>query len=281
MWDNPRLMNAVSNALFAFAALLVAGFALRAVVNSSAFPLRSLTVLAAGSDAAPRHVGYAQAARALEGRIAGTFFSVDLVGLRVLFETIPWVRRAEVRRRWPDRLEVRIEEHRPLARWGLESEARGEGRLVNVQGELFSVPAADLAGEPGLAALPRFAGPAGSEREVARAWGEFRALLAPIELEPREVSLSPRYAWQLRLSNGLAVQIGRDGERESAGERLARFVSAYPQTLARLARRLEYVDLRYPNGFALRVPGIEKLDAPKSGAPSAPAPAGAAEPART
>lgn len=265
MWDNPRLLNAAASALFGLAALLVLGFALRALVNSSAFPLRTLQVAALGAaPVAPRHVGFEQVARVLEGRVAGTFFNVDLAELRRLFETIPWVRRAEVRRRWPDRIEVRIEEHRPLARWGADADAK----LVNVNGEVFSLPPAVFVAEPGLAGLPRFSGPAGSEREVARAWDEFRGLLAPLALEPVEIALSARYAWELRLSNGLAVQLGRDGERETARERLARFVAAYPLTLARLARRLEHVDLRYPNGFALRVPGIERLDTRKPAPPA-------------
>ena len=74
------------------------------------------------------------------------------------------------------------------------------------------------------------------------------------------MALSQRLSWQLRLSNGLAVQLGRDSERDSVRERLARFVEVYPRTLGRLSRRFDYVDLRYPNGFALRVPEILRTE---------------------
>jgi cell division protein FtsQ len=154
---------------------------------------------------------------------------------------IPWVRRAEVRRLWPDRIEVRLEEHVPLARWG----RREEGRLVNVHGELFTAPSQ--------AELPQLAGPAGTVREVATRYAEFRELLAPLSLEPRQVLLSERRAWQVRLDTGLVLALGRDQGRDTVKERLARFVDVYPSTLAGMTRRLDYVDLRYPNGFALRV----------------------------
>jgi cell division protein FtsQ len=114
--------------------------------------------------------------------------------------------------------------------------------------------------------LPQFAGPGGSAAELTRRYAEFRQALAPLELEPRQVLLSPRYAWQLRLSNGLTLELGRDQLREPVLERLARFVTFYPQTLGSLNRRLDYVDLRYPNGFALRVPEIMHSGAEPKGA---------------
>src|SRR6266850_2971665 len=81
-----------------------------------------------------------------------------------------------------------------------------------------------------------------------------RSFLGPLALEPSQVLLSSRLAWQLRLSNGLAVQLGRDSDKDRVDERLARLVSVYPQTLGESRHRPDYVDLRYPNGFALRVP---------------------------
>jgi len=89
---------------------------------------------------------------------------------------------------------------------------------------------------------------------MTRRYAEFRRALEPLALEPREILLSSRYAWQLKLSSGLSVQLGRDAEREGIGARLGRLVSAYPQTLGKFTRKIDYVDLRYPNGFALRLP---------------------------
>jgi cell division protein FtsQ len=72
-----------------------------------------------------------------------------------------------------------------------------------------------------------------------------------------QVRVSPRRAWQLRLDNGLTLELGR----EQIEARLARFVGAYDRTLGRLGRRIEHVDLRYSNGFAVRMPGLKSAPA--------------------
>ena len=239
MWDEPRLLNTAANALFALALGLALYGAGTLLVHSPSFALRSIRV-----EGEVLQVTRGAIVDALQGRVSGTFFTVDVDAIRSMFQAIPWVRRAEVRRLWPDRLEVRIEEHQPLARWGQES----DGQLVNSHGEVFS---GRVARE-----LPVLAGPAGSEQEVTRRYALFRDLLAPVSLEPRTVTLSQRQSWQIRLSNGLTVQLGRDSDRDPLQARLARFVELYPATLGRHARRFDYVDLRYPNGFALRVPEI-------------------------
>ena len=242
MWNNPRFTRFTANAVFAVALALLAYGGSRFLSESPEFPLK--TVFVQGE---LQRVTRGDIARALQDRVKGTFFSVDLDSIRMLLEGVPWVRRAEVRRGWPDRLEVRIEEHVALARW-----QGGEPRLINTHGELFSAKSE--------ASLPLFSGPAGSEGEVARRYLVFRELLSPLSLEPRQVLLSSRLAWQLRLSNGLSVQLGRDSDKERVEERLAKFVSVYPQTLGKSVRRLDYVDLRYPNGFALRAPETPKSE---------------------
>jgi cell division protein FtsQ len=236
VWDNPRLANAAAGALAALALGLLAYAGGRVLLDSPAFLLKTIVV-----EGGLERVESREIVDALQGRLNGTFFTVDLEAARSLFEGIPWVRRAELRRKWPDSIEVHIEEQVALARWGQQ---RKETQLLNAQGELFR-------GQSD-AVLPVLAGPAGSEAEVARRYLAFRDLLAPLGLEPRQVLLSSRLAWQLRLSNGLTVQLGRDSDRDRVEERLARFVSAYP-ALARSRHRLDYVDLRYPNGFALRI----------------------------
>jgi len=246
VWNNHRLANATAGLLCAAALSLLGYVAARFVAESPAFPLRTIVV-----EGELRQVTRSDIVSALQGRVRGSFFNVDLESVRVLFESVPWVRRADVRRGWPDRLEVRVEEHVALARW----QSR-EPRLVNTHGELFSGSVKEE--------LPVFSGPAGSEVEIARLYGSFRELLVPLGLEPSRVLLSSRLAWQLRLSNGLLVQLGRNTEKDRVNERFAKFIAVYPQTLHMLPRGPDYVDLRYPNGFALRVPDAPRTDAGKA-----------------
>jgi len=169
-------------------------------------------------------------------RISGNFFAADLAEVRASVERLPWVRQVAVRRVWPGRLEISIEEHVALARWG-------DDALVNTYGEKF-VGKTDQV-------LPVFIGPAGTQAEVARRYAKFTAIVAPLGTRIERVALSARHAWQLRLANGLHLALGRDADQ--AENRLRRFVEVYPT----VKNKNEYVDLRYPNGLAVRVPDLK------------------------
>jgi len=244
MWNNPRLLHAIAGSLTALALVIFAFAGVRALLQSSHFPIQEIEVVGSLSKTDREDLE-----RAVRGRIAGNFFATNLAGVRAGFEQLPWVRRAEVRRVWPDRLRVRIEEHVALARWG-------DSWLVNIYGERFAAQTDET--------LPVFAGPPGTELEVARRYRRYAELLAPLGAQLDRVILSPRFAWQLRLSNGLSIELGRELAASPIEERLLRFVKVYPATLGRIARRHEYVDLRYPNGFALRVPDLERLTGSKA-----------------
>lgn len=170
-------------------------------------------------------------------RAWGNFFAANLAEVRAGIERLPWVRRVAVRRVWPGRLEVSVEEHVALARWG-------DDALVNTYGERFFAKTQE--------SLPAFVAPAGAEAEVARRYLRFAAIVAPLGTAVERVVLTPRHAWQLRLANGLHLMLGRDAE--AAEVRLRRFVEIYAEMRQKTPLAHEYVDLRYPNGFALRLP---------------------------
>ena len=233
MWHNPRLLNLAAGVLVGLVALASTLAGVHWLLRSPLFPLRVVELRTPLKQASPVQVEAAIARLA-----CGNFFAVSINELRAALEKLPWVRAAAVRRVWPDRLEIRIEEHVPLARWGAEA-------LVNTHGERFAGTSE--------AELPVFIGPPGSEAEVTRRYARFSQLLAPIGSPLERVVLSARHAWQLRLANGLQLTLGRD--TELAEQRLARFVQAYARTPDAADRAREIVDLRYPNGFALRVKG--------------------------
>jgi cell division protein FtsQ len=232
VWDNPRLLNLVAGILVGIAALIFGAAATIKLLRSPLFPVSEVRVVTP-----LEHTSRADIEAALRGRIAGNFFAIEPADIRAGLQTLPWVRRVTVRRVWPQGLEVGIEEHVALARWS-------GGGLVNTHGERF----------PGRTeqALPTFVAPDGHETEVTLRYGSFKALLEPLGVQPERLILSQRLAWQLRLGNGLQVMLGRDGDQ--AEQRLRRFVGVYDDTLKAMPRKHEYVDLRYPNGFALRVP---------------------------
>ena len=228
MWDNPRLLNAAAGFLVGLAALAFAAAAAYWLLHSALFPVRTIE-LRTPLNHAPR--AEVQATLASVGR--GNFFAAPIDELRAALERLPWVRRAALRRVWPDGLEVSIEEHVPLARWAA-------GGLINEQGERFAGDAVPR--------LPLFSGPAGSEAEVARRYMRFAQALAPLASPIERLTLSERLAWEVRLADGLELKLGRDGQAAEA--KLARFVAAYEANA--LAPLGAVVDLRYPNGFSVR-----------------------------
>jgi len=271
MWDSPRLLNLAALVIaMAAAAALVAGAAVW-VSRRPAFALKAIRVEALATVAVEtstqetlRHVNAttirAAAWPAIRLSTSGTFFNVDLEAVRRAFESVPWVRRAQVRREWPDRLVVRVEEHRVLGTWD-------DGRLVNTFGELFTANTAEA--EEDDKDLPELSGPAGSERDVASRYIDFRSWFARLSLLPDQVTLSPRYAWTVHFDNGtengLTVDLGRERDGNTVPERVSRMIDAWPSLIARWPKPT-LIDLRYPNGFALRAEGLRLAD---ENAPSA------------
>jgi cell division protein FtsQ len=242
MWDRPDILNAIANTLFAAAFVLLAFGALHFAVRLPLFPLHEVLVNGElGHTTAPQLEAIAKR------ELKGNFFTVDLAHARAVFEHLPWARRVSVRREWPDRLLIDLEEHVPLARWG-------DTALVDTYGEVF---AAAYDGE-----LPVFTGPQGSAPEITIQYEYFKRTLARIGRVPAQVQISARRAWEIRLDDKLVLELGR----EQLEERLNRFVSSYERTIAPLQRRIDYADLRYSNGFAVRIPGLkpEAQPAPKA-----------------
>ena len=229
MWNRPYLMLWTANLLYAFAGALALSAGFNAAIRLPWFELREVVV-----SGELDHVTREQLQQAVR-QLKGNFFTLDLNQAMSGFEKLPWVRSVNLRRRWPDRLEVVLQEQVPLARWD-------GGGLVNTYGEVFP-------GETGLN-LPLFSGPEGSAPDITRQYLLFSRDLAPINLRAVELQMSQRRAWQLWLDNGLLLVLGR--ERSEA--RLERFVAVYHDTIGQLPWQPSYVDLRYDNGFALRAP---------------------------
>jgi cell division protein FtsQ len=247
MWDDAKALSGLSATLAVMATLTLVAALIAWGARHPAFAIREVVVTTPLKRASAPHLE-----SVIREEVHGTFFTVDLAGARTALGRVAWVRGVALRRQWPGRLEVAIEEHEPLARFG-------DAALVNTFGETF---VATHAG-----ALPRFAGPDGYAGEIARRYGEWTAILAPLALEITDVAMSARGGWRLRAvaaTGPVTLELGRD----DASARLARFVTAYARTVGALARqgtRIEYVDLRYRNGFAARVPGFREAAAKAKG----------------
>jgi cell division protein FtsQ len=255
-----RLMNAVATAVFVLAAAGAGVAAWAWLMRSPWFPIRAIQL---DGDLARNSVPTIRANAT--PRLAGNFFSVDLQQSRAAFESVPWVRRAVVRRVWPDRLLVRLEEHRPVALWAGEEplEAVDTGRIVNSFGEVFDANVGDVEDE----ALPVLSGPEDRAAEVLRMLQRLRPLLARHDLQLSALHLSGRGSWRAAFDSGATMELGRGSDDEIVA-RTERFVRTFAAANARWRAPLLHADLRHPSGYALRLRGVTPN-------PSAAAPAGA------
>lgn len=169
-------------------------------------------------------------------RIDGNFLTVDVKGVHAVVMSLPWIRTAYVDRIWPDVLQVRVVEEKPVARWNDEM-------LINAEGRPFvaALPT-DWPNVPG------FFGPPYGEKLMTQSAVSFADALAKTGLHVTSVNLDARHSWALKLSNGMELMLGR----EYAQQRLERFVQIYPVRFQATETQVERVDLRYTNGFAVK-----------------------------
>jgi len=199
----------------------------------------------------------AQLAAPLRKHLSPGLLTADLGAIAQQFESVPWVRKATVQRELPNRLRVTLEEHRAVAWWG----AAGAGLLVNDRGETFEAVPDDGEG------LPELVGPPQRVADIWALYQGLQAVLAPVRMGVVKLELTERGAWQAALDNGAQMSLGR-GEPEELLARANRFASTLGQLTHRYPGALQSVDLRYPNGYALRVRGVTTVHAAGSPATS-------------
>ena len=241
-----RLMNGVANGVYILAAVgaLIAGVLW--LMRSPLFPIRGIDL---DGELARNSVPTIRANAAPQ--LAGNFFSVDLQQGRRAFESVPWVRRAVLRRVWPDRLAVRLEEHHAAALWDGPGEEQGVDKLVNSYGEVFEANIGDVEDD----GLPTFAGPEGSARQMLALYRRLQPALALLQMNIEKMHLSGRGSWRLELDSGAAVELGR-GSEDDVFARADRFVRTLTQVTGRWRQPLEYADLRHAGGYAVRLRGV-------------------------
>lgn len=188
-------------------------------------------------------------------KLRGNFYTLDLSETKSAFEAVPWVRRAVVQRVFPDRLLVRLQEHQPVALWGQETEPR----LLNSFGEVFEANVGDVEQDD----LPRLSGPDLEAPNVLAMYRSLQDMVSPLDWGVTALLLNRQGAWQLLLDTGAWIELG-NGNNQDVLERMQRFVRTVTQISGKYGRRADAVqsaDLRYAQGYALRLRGVETTTA--------------------
>jgi cell division protein FtsQ len=240
-----KLMNIAASALFVLGFALFAAAGAWWAVRHPLFAIAGITVQGETS-----HNSVPTLRANVAPQLAGNFFTIDLAAARQAFETAPWVRQAVVRREFPNRLRVQLQEHHAVALWGAE----GESKLLGDRGEVFEANVGDVEQDD----LPRLGGPEEQSPQVLAMYQAVKPLFEPLDLAVTQLALTPRGNWQVELDNGASVELGR-GTPAEVTARAGRFIQTVTQVTSRYGRTpdsLLSADLRYGEGYALRLRGV-------------------------
>ena len=238
-----RLMNAIATIVFTLALLALAGAVLGWAARRPQFQFTDVRL----EGDLQRNSVTTVRANAMP-HLAGNFFTMDLARTRAAFEQVPWVRHAVVRRVWPDKLVVALEEHQPVALWQGDENS---DKMVNTHGEVFEANVGDVEDD----SLPQFAGPDGTSTQVLAMYRRLQPLFSALDVEVTALRLSGRGSWKVDLDDGAAIELGR-GTQDEVVERTQRFIRTVPQVLHKFNAPLESADLRHAEGYAVKLKGL-------------------------
>ena len=244
-----RLMNITSMLLISALVVTGLGVVLWWVLRHPVFAIAAIEV-----QGDVRHNNEVTLRANVVPRLQGSFFTVDLSQAQKVFENVPWVRQALVRREFPNRLSVDLFEHEPVAYWGQESESR----LLNRQGEVFSANFGELDNEK----LPHLSGPDAESSRVLKMYEQLAPEFEKLALQLQTLELTARGSWRAQMKNGASLELGRGNESEVMArvQRLTQTLAQVSQRYGRQVQALESADLRHVNGYALRLRGVGTLD---------------------
>lgn len=198
--------------------------------NFGYFPVKSVKIFGV------QHIEHHTIEALVAPLVSKSFFVVNVAAIKNRIAELPWVGQVEVRRVWPDQVMIVIHEKEPVACWN-------ETSLLSQTGELFSPAISTFP-----AGLPKFVGETGEQIKIAKFYVKINQLLAPLHFKIMRVELNTLVGWSVTLNNGMKLNIGH----KDILNRISHFVQVYSQVVGDHVADVEYVDLRYPNGMAVR-----------------------------
>ena len=249
-----KLINLTASALLVVFGVMVLGVLFSWASSNSAFAIRGIAVVGE-----VEHNNAVTLRANVAPKLSGTFFTLDLLAARRAFEAVPWVRKAVVHREFPNRLKVKLEEHKAVAYW----DGEGESLLVNSFGEVFE---ANL-GEVEQDFLPTLQGPRVHSAQILDMYQTLKPLFAEKSLTIEKLWQTGHGGWRVMLDSDAQIELG-NGTAPEVLARTQRFLKTVTQVTSRYGRRpdaLEGADLRHEDGYAIRLRGVTTLvvDAPK------------------
>jgi cell division protein FtsQ len=229
-----KSQGSVKKALFIIYVLIfiVSLFLFYQLMASSKFPINEIGITGEYENINKRQIDL------IKNRfIKKNFFGLSLRETRAAFKKLPWIRDVSIRRDWNKfGLIVEIESHKPIARWGNQG-------LVNNFGEIFHAAYDDN--------LPLFLGPDEFVNEMTVKYYQINKILEKESMQIGTISLSKRLSWEVYTNNNMRLFLGKENEGNII-KKLNLLIENYHYIVAKSKSRIEYVDLRYKDGFAVK-----------------------------
>lgn len=186
--------------------------------------------------------------------LKGNFLTISLNNTQQAFESLPWIHNAIVKRVFPNQIEIYLQEHKPVAIWGM----RDDLKMVNADGVIFDSSMDDDEYEK----LPQFIGPEGQSGLMLSVYLKLNTILRPLKVKLVKIELSSRGSWTAMLDSGAQLELGR-GSIDIITERIKQFTETLGIVVSNFNKNvtaLQYADLRHANGYALKMNGITTID---------------------
>lgn len=222
-WKNPTH-------LFFITLFILTGILYATPFSLLQFPIQEVKVIGAN------HINHQQMQQLLRPFVSKGFFGVEVEEIKEKILQISWVSHVSVRRIWPNQVWINIAEKKPVARWNKDS-------LLTSVGDLF-IP---REGEPS-DDLPQFIGPDGKQIYILEYYNRINNLLSPLHFKIARLEFTPSHIWNITLNNGMKLTL----DHKDFLTRFRHFVKVYPRIIGNRAAEIEYIDLRYSNGVAVR-----------------------------
>jgi cell division protein FtsQ len=226
----PIAWSSVARSLVILSVLVSAVAAIAWMHKDDSFPIKHVSV-----EGDFKHTNKKDLVAAVSPFVKGSFFNVDVVNIRVAAQALPWVNQVQVRRIWPDKIFLQVDEHRAVAQWG-------KSGLVSENGQVFYPPKNTMP-----TGLIKMSGYKGGSEVMTQRLIKIHKQMSPLGLRVAHLKMDERRSWQVNFSNGLELQLGRADSQE----RLDRFAKVYAAGLKQFEEQIKGVDMRYTNGLAV------------------------------
>jgi cell division protein FtsQ len=198
--------------------------------NAEYFPIEAVKIFGV------KNLDHGEVQTLIAPLVSKGFFDVEVDKIKERLMQLPWISQVIVRRVWPNLVVVSIGEKTPVALWNGAS-------LLSTTGELFSPPVDSIP-----AHLPQLVGPSGEQLFMAQYYAKINDVLMPLHFKIARLELTPSMTWNLMLDNGIKLSVGH----KDVLTRLNHFVKVYSKIVGNRVAEVDYIDLRYPNGMAVR-----------------------------